>query len=116
MASIPVTNDRYIAVTLYLSALANAATFKVACPVDGVIRRIQYAKNAAVDAANVLTSAIDGTAITGGGLTLAAADPTVMEAEPTAANECRRGQVLSVATDGGGSAGSGNIVFLIEQE
>lgn len=114
----PATNDRYISVTVLVEALGTAKTRYVASPVSGLIKRIQYAMDVAVDGDNVCTPAIDGTAITGGAKTLTTAHVagTCVYAEPTAANRVKVNSSISVATDGGGSAGQCRVTITIEQD
>ena len=118
MAS-PTSNVKFIALNVYVAALGTGKTRFVACPVDGYVRMIQYASDVAVDGDNIITSAIAGTAITGGGFTLTTSNSVagmVMTAVPTAANRVLRGQAIAVTTDGGGDAGDGLFTLLIEQD
>ena len=118
MAS-PTSNVKFIALNVYVAALGTGKTRFVACPVDGYVRMIQYASDVAVDGDNIITSAIAGTAITGGGFTLTTANAVagmIVTAVPTAANRVLRGQAIAVTTDGGGDAGDGLFTLLIEQD
>lgn len=114
----PVSNVNYVIVSVPLAALGTPATKYAMCPVTGTVVWCGYASDVAVDATNVLTSDINGTAITGGAITTAAATTvagTGLQANPSAANAVKRGDRLGVATDGGGTVGSGMFTFLIEQ-
>lgn len=120
MAQNPVAvNDRYLALTVLVEAMGTAKTRYVACPVDGKVKLILSALDVAVDGDNILTAKIAGTAITGGSVTHAASGSAAGEiksAVPTAANSVKRGQALSIDTDGGGTAGQCRVTFLIEQD
>lgn len=115
----PVTNDRYLCVTLLLESIGTAKTRYVACPVNGKVKAVMSVLDVTVDGDNVITAGIQGTAITGISMTHAASGSAAGEvkyAEPTAANTCKRGQYLSATTDGGGTTGQARITFLIEQD
>ena len=114
---VPSKNLAYIAVNVQMESIGTAFTRYVAAPAAGVVREIFVAVETAVDADNVLTPQIAGTAITGGAITLTTAHTAgrVVSAQPTAANSVLKGQALGVATDGGGNTGQVNVTFLIEQ-
>lgn len=114
----PASNVKTVIVQIPLGALGTAKTRHVPCPVNGRVRLVMWASDVAVDDTNTLTFAINGTAITGGALTLAALTTVagmILSAEPTAAYTCKRGENLSVATDGGGTVGDGMALIVIEQ-
>lgn len=115
---VPAVNDRYLAVSVLVEALGTAKTRYVGCPVSGTVREILIAVDVAVDGDNILTSKIAGTAITGGAKTLTTSHVagTVLAVQPTAANSVRKGQSLSIDTDGGGATGQCVVTFLIEQD
>lgn len=116
---IPNSNNKYISVNVLVEALGTAKTRYVVCPVKGTVRQIFSVLDVAVDGDNVLTAKIEGTAITGGTMThpsSGSAAGEVKQCTPTAANSVRKGQALSVDTDGGGSAGQCQVTFLIEQD
>ena len=73
------------------------------CLVTSIYVVVGQNGNATTD--TILTPKINSIAITGGGLTipLTASAGDVIVATPTAANAISAGQVLEVATDGGGS-------------
>lgn len=114
----PVSNRSYTVLNVLLEALGTAKTRYVECPVSGYVRRISAGVDVVVDGDNVITSSIDGTAITGGGFTLTTADVAGKgkAAYPTAAHRVRAGQVIGVITDGGGTVGQANFSILIEQD
>lgn len=116
--AVPAVSQRYIAVTVLVEALGTAKTRFVVSPVEGTVKQIFSVLDTAVDGDNLLTAAIAGTAITGGTMTHAASGSAAGEVKsciPTAANSVRKGQALSIATDGGGAAGQAHVTFLIEQ-
>lgn len=115
---VPASNVKYVAVSVLLEGLGTASERFCYCPVSGNVREIGIAVNVAVDANNIVTAKIAGTAITGGAQTLTTSHVagTVLPLVPTAAYAVRKGQSLSVATDGGGGAGEVQVTFLIEQE
>ena len=118
MAS-PVSNDRYISCQVLVEALGTAKTRFVAAPASGRVVHILSTLDTTVDGDNILTAAIAGTAITGGTITHLASGSAAGEvkaAVPTAANTVRRGQALSIATDGGGGTGQAQVTFVIEQD
>lgn len=117
--SIPAANDRYIALELTLDAIGAAKTYYVASPVNGTIRQIFGALDVIVDGDNVITSGISGVAITGGGFTFALSGTVagqVKVATPTALNVVKKGDGISITTDGGGTVGQARFTILIEQE
>jgi hypothetical protein len=114
---IPTGNDRYISVQVNTGVDAPVTVY-VGCPVNGTVRQILFAWDAAVNATNVITTEIAGVAITGGGYSATAgttAAGTVKSLTPTAANTVLRGQSISLTSDGGGSSGTVRVTFLIEQ-
>lgn len=114
----PVSNRSYVVLNVLVEALGTAKTRYVPSPVTGTLRSIHASVDVAVDGDNVITSSIDGTAITGGGFTLTTAQTAgkSMSCEPTAANRVKRGQAIGIITDGGGSAGQANFSICIEQD
>ena len=116
---IPTSNDRYISLNVLLEAVGTAKTRYLHCPVNGSIVYIGCVTDVAVDGDNIVTGAINGTAITGGAFTVLASGSAAgvkNQAVPTAANAVKRGDAISMATDGGGSAGQLMVTVLIEQE
>jgi hypothetical protein len=116
---IPVSNDRYLALTVLVEALGTAKDRYVACPVNGKLKAILSILDVTVDGDNVISVAIDGTAVTGGSVTHASSGSAAGEmkyAEPSAANTCKRGSKIKVSTDGGGSTGQSRVTLLIEQD
>lgn len=114
----PASNSRYVVVQIpILDAMGTAKSRYTACPVNGTIVKVLYDVHTAVDGDNVVTPKIAGTAITGGAKTLTTAHTagTIHVTSPTAANTCKRGDALEVATDGGGTAGQIGTTFVIEQ-
>lgn len=114
----PNSNRSYVVLNVLVEALGTAKTRYVPSPCTGTVRAIFAQVDVAVDANNVITSSIDGTAITGGTLTLTTAQTAGLglSCEPTAANRVKRGQGIGIITDGGGNAGQANFSILIEQD
>ena len=114
----PVSNRSYVVLNVLVEALGTAKTRYVHCPVSGIVRSIAAVVDVAVDDNNVITSSIDGTAITGGGFTLTTAQTAGLgkSCEPTGANRVRKGQSIGIITDGGGGAGQANFSITIEQD
>lgn len=116
--SIPVSNIRNVLIGLQHPALGTAESHYTASPVSGFIKRITMTVDVATNDIPVVATTIAGTAITGGSKTFGNADAvgTVYVLEPTAANYVRKGQGLSVSSDGAGSAGVANVIFMVEQD
>lgn len=115
--SSPTRNVNYVAVDVLCEAMGTAKTRYVVSPCEGKVVYIASVLDVAVDGDNVLTFAIGGTAITGGTVTHAASGSAAGEVKaaiPSAVNSVKRGQALSVATDGGGAAGQCRVTFLID--
>jgi hypothetical protein len=115
---VPMSNNRYLALTVLVEALGTAKTRQTACPVNGTVVWIGSVLDVAVDGDNVITAAINGTAITGASVThpsSGSAAGEVKQCKPTAANSVKRGDALQALTDGGGTAGQSRVTFLIEQ-
>lgn len=126
---IPTSNSKFAAPSVRMAALGTAKTRGVCSPVTGYVVAIMYGADLAVTAnedPQVLTGKINGTDITGGAISLtsALAAGKTSIVFPTGANRVKRGDYLSMTStaldDGGDPAvaddGSGNIVFLIEQD
>jgi hypothetical protein len=108
-----------VAVTLDIPAIETADEVYVAAPVSGRVVKVQSCTDAAITVADaVLGFEINGTAITGAGITVAFSGSTaggVDEATPTDANVVAAGDTLSVTTDGGPTAGGlCRCTFIIE--
>lgn len=115
----PTTNRSYVILNVLVEALGTAKTRYVPSPVTGYVKSITGTLDVAVDGDNVITSSIDGTAITGGGFTFASSGSAAGQtktAEPTAAHRVKRGQAIGIITDGGGNAGQANFSICIEQD
>lgn len=91
--------------TIEIADISTASERFVAPGFDGEVVEVFSALDGAITAANaVLTPKISGTAITGGGITVAftgSAAGDIDSAKPTGANKFTAGNTLSVATDGG---------------
>ncbi len=113
----PVSNDRYLALTVLVEAIGAAKDRYVMCPVSGTVVSVGYAVDTVVDGNNVMTAGIGATDITGGGTTLTTAVTAGLGVivNPTALNAVSRGQLLRATTDGGGTVGQVRVTFLIEQ-
>lgn len=87
-----------------LDDISTASTTYVAAPSDGRVIKIFSVIHGAIATADaVLTPSINGTAITGGAITVAntsSAAGDVDTSEPTAANNVLEGDTLRVATNG----------------
>ena len=114
----PARNMNIVAVEVLLTAIGTACTFGCIAPCDGKVVWMGASLDVTTDGTNVITSAIDGTAITGGTITFASAATVNVghAAIPTAANVVKRGQVLTAITDGGGTVGQARVVFVIDQQ
>lgn len=79
----------------------------VTSPIRGVITKLESVVHAVIGTANnVITSSINGTAITGGTLTQLTASSAIgdiVTAVPTAANAVAEGDLIKFASDGGGT-------------
>jgi hypothetical protein len=85
--------------------ISTASSVDIASPVNGTITKIQTCINGAITVADaIITSSIDGVAITDGAITIAftgSAAGTVDVANPTAANSVLLGNNIRFVTDGG---------------
>lgn len=115
----PTRDMNYLAVTTLVEAMGTAKTRYVVAPCDGKVVYIASVLDVTVDGDNVLTFAISGTAMTGGTVTHASSGSAAGEVRacvPTGANVVKRGQNISVATDGGGATGQCRVTFVIDQQ
>lgn len=117
--SVPVSNSNLVAASCQLPAVGTAKTCGVGAPASGKVVAILIAFDVAVDGDNALAASINGTAITGGGVTATTttgAIGKVISLFPTAANDVKRGEYLAMATDGGGTVGDCTVTFVIDQK
>lgn len=110
----------YYTLTLELDDISTASTSYVVAPLPGTVEKIYSVIHTAITVADaVLTSAIGGTSITDGSITVAftgAAAGDVDSTVPSAANTVAAGSVLSIATDGGSTTASRcTVTFLIKR-
>lgn len=114
--AVPEANRNFVCLDVLVEALGTAKSRYVGCPVRGTVRRIISAVDVAVDGDNVCTPKINGTEITGGAQTLTTAQTAGLGlvSLPSAANSVKCGDILEIATDGGGTAGQARFTFLIE--
>lgn len=90
--------------SVYMATVSTAGSAFCAAPVAGTITRIQSVLGGAIATANAgITTEINGTAVTGGAITIlqagsAAGDMDV--ATPSAANTVAVGDVIEIITDG----------------
>jgi hypothetical protein len=95
-------NDYFITSTI--ADISTASSTFVAIPDGGKIIKILTALQGAISGANAgISFEIDGTAVTGGGITVAhsgSAAGDVDTAEPTAANNVEEGGSIEMITDG----------------
>ena len=95
-------NDYFL--ECHLDDVSTAGTVRVAVPDGGRIIKIITALQGAISGANAgISFEIGGTAVTGGGITVAhsgSAAGTVDTAEPTAANSVSEDGTIEIITDG----------------
>lgn len=88
-----------------ITDISTPASHFVVCPIAGTITKIYSTIDNAITVANaVLSFELAGTAVTGGGITIATASSAagdVDTATPTAANTVTAGQAIEMITDGG---------------
>lgn len=100
-----------------LTDVSTASSCYVVSPVAGNITKIYSVINGTIATANsVITSSINGAAITGGSLTIAfsgSAAGDIDSATPTAANTVAAGDLITLTTDGA-SSNTVNAEFTIE--
>lgn len=98
-------NDYFL--TARLDDVSAASSVNIAVPDDGKIIKIISVLGGAITSANSsVTTSINGTAVTGGGFTVAhsgSASGDIDTAEPTAANNVSEGQFITITSDGGSS-------------
>ena len=96
-------NDYFLTSTI--ADISTASSTYVAVPDGGKVIKIITALQGAVSGGNAaITFEIGGTAITGGGITVAhsgSAAGDIDTAEPTAANDVQEGGSIEMITDGG---------------
>jgi len=111
-------NDYFL--TAEIEDISTASSTFVAVPDGGNIIKIITALQGAISGANAgLSFEIGGTAVTGGGITVAhsgSAAGDVDSAEPTAANQVEEGGTIEMLTDGGSTgANKLNVTFVIRR-
>ena len=111
-------NDYFI--TGRISDISTAGSTFVAVPDGGRIIKIITSLQGASSGGNAgISFEIGGTAVTGGGITVAhsgSAAGDIDTAEPTAANDIQEGQAIEMLTDGGSTgANKLNVTFVIRR-
>ena len=111
-------NDYFI--TGRISDISTAGSTFVAVPDGGRIIKIMSVLQGAISGGNAgISFEIGGTAVTGGGITVAhsgSAAGDVDSAEPTAANQVEEGGTIEMLTDGGSTgANKLNVTFVIRR-
>ena len=111
-------NDYFI--TAKIADISTASSTFVAVPDGGKIIKIITALQGALTSANAgISFEIGGTAVTGGGITVAysgSAAGDVDTAEPTGANEVSEGGTIEMITDGASSGTKKlNVTFVIRR-
>jgi len=108
-------NDYFI--TAKITDISTAGSTFVAVPDGGkIIKILTSIKNAITSDDAALSFEIDGTAVTGGGITIAydgSAAGDVDTATPTAANRVEEGDAIEIITDGGSSTACECIVTFV---
>ena len=96
-------NDYFLHASI--ADISTASSTFVAVPDSGKIIKIITSLQGAISGANAaIFFEIGGTAVTGGGITVAhsgSAAGDIDTAEPTAANDVQEGQAIEMLTDGG---------------
>ena len=103
-----------------IADVSTASSTFVAVPDGGKIIKIITALQGAISGGNAgISLEIGGTAVTGGGITVAhsgSAAGDVDSAEPTAANQVEEGGTIEMLTDGGSTgANKLNVTFVIRR-
>ena len=111
-------NDYFI--TGRISDISTAGSTFVAVPDGGRIIKIMSVLQGAISGGNAgISFEIGGTAVTGGGITVAhsgSAAGTIDSAEPTAANQVEEGGSIEMITDGASTgANKLNVTFVIRR-
>jgi len=108
-------NDYFI--NAEIEDISTASSTFVAVPDGGKVIKIITALQGAISNANAaLSFEIGGTAITGGGITVAhsgSAAGTVDSSEPTAANRVEEDGTIEIITDGGSTGAKKCLVTLV---
>lgn len=104
-------------INVELADVSTASSCYVVAPAGGTISKIYSVINGAISGANsIITSNINGVAITNGSITVAfsgSAAGHIDSATPTALNTVVAGDLITLTTDGG-STGTVKTVFTIE--
>ena len=103
-----------------IADVSTASSTFVAVPDGGKIIKIITALQGAISGGNAgISFEIGGTAVTGGGITVAhsgSAAGTIDSAEPTAANQVEEGGSIEMITDGGSTGAKKlNVTFVIRR-
>lgn len=109
--------DKYL--TVRIADVSTAETVYVAVPAQAEVVKVYSALGAAITTADaVLTVSKNGTAMTGGTITIAAASSAgaIDSCEPSAGHQVDAGDYISVATDGGSTGAAPAIITIVLRE
>ena len=112
------TTDEFDQFTLVgeIADISAAASSWVVCPVAATIVAIYTVTNATTTGTALISFELGGTAVTGGGLTIAAGAAGIMDtATPTALNILTAGQAIEIITNGGSTNVAKGVVTFVMQ-
>lgn len=100
-----------------IADVSAAASSWVVCPVAATIEKIYTVTNATTTGTAAISFEIGGTAVTGGGISIAAGAAGLMDSStPTALNILTAGQPIEIITNGGSTnAAKGVVTFVMQR-